>query len=93
MHNQILLARTPDVPDAVHKLRETHLQSIRWLGQAACCDPSQVGGKAANLSKLALRYPVPAGFCLAVDALDPHAHQNYHDALLHAYSVLAHQVG
>lgn len=94
MENPILLACIPDnLSGSVSEQINKHHQPIRWLGQAACCDPAQVGGKAANLSQLALRYPVPTGFCLAVDTLDPHAHQNYHDALLHAYAVLAHQVG
>jgi pyruvate,water dikinase len=39
---------------------------ILWLGEAACHDATLVGGKAAHLSRLAARYPVPPGFCLPV---------------------------
>jgi len=41
---------------------------IVWLGQQECHDVTRVGGKAANLSRLADRYPVPPGFCLAASA-------------------------
>ena len=41
---------------------------IVWLGDAACGDASRVGGKAANLSRLAARYLVPPGFCLTTAA-------------------------
>ena len=68
-------------------------QPIRWLGQENCCDPAQVGSKAANLSRLALGYPVPTGFCLAVDALEPYPHLGYHDSILQAYSALAQRLG
>ncbi len=39
-----------------------------WLDQATCQDPRHVGGKAAQLSRLAARYPVPPGFCLAASS-------------------------
>ncbi len=39
-----------------------------WLGDPACHDLLLVGGKAAHLSRLAARYPVPAGFCLTTEA-------------------------
>ncbi|HNT23673.1 MAG TPA: PEP/pyruvate-binding domain-containing protein [Anaerolineales bacterium] len=38
--------------------------NIYWLGTSAAHDPGRVGGKAANLSRLAAKYPVPPGFCL-----------------------------
>jgi pyruvate,water dikinase len=41
------------------------------LGDPACGDPTQVGGKAVHLSRLAADYRVPAGFCLTADAYDP----------------------
>ncbi|HET7558949.1 MAG TPA: PEP/pyruvate-binding domain-containing protein [Limnochordia bacterium] len=37
---------------------------IVWLGRPECADAARVGGKAANLSRLAARHPVPPGFCL-----------------------------
>ncbi|HEX5501101.1 MAG TPA: PEP/pyruvate-binding domain-containing protein [Thermomicrobiales bacterium] len=38
--------------------------SILWLGEPGCHDPAVVGGKAANLSRLAAAHRVPPGFCL-----------------------------
>src|SRR5918997_607423 len=38
--------------------------AILRLGDPACGDPTQVGGKAAHLSRLAAEHRVPAGFCL-----------------------------
>lgn len=37
---------------------------IVWLGDAGSADPAVVGGKAANLSRLAGDFTVPAGFCV-----------------------------
>jgi pyruvate, water dikinase len=41
------------------------------LGDPACGDATQVGGKAAHLSQLANDYRVPPGFCLTAAAYDP----------------------
>jgi pyruvate,water dikinase len=43
---------------------------LLWLGQPACNDVTLVGGKVANLSRLATDYTtrVPAGFCLTTSA-------------------------
>jgi len=38
--------------------------SIYWLGSIQAHNACQVGGKAAQLSRLAAEYAVPAGFCL-----------------------------
>jgi len=43
---------------------------ILWLGQTACHDPTVVGGKAANLSRLSHTYRIPPGFCLTTVAFD-----------------------
>jgi phosphoenolpyruvate synthase/pyruvate phosphate dikinase len=43
---------------------------IVWLGDPACQAPALVGGKAANLSRIAGDYLVPPGFCLTVDFFD-----------------------
>lgn len=40
-----------------------------WLGQADCHDCALVGGKVANLSRLAAAYTVPPGFCVPTTAL------------------------
>ena len=41
--------------------------AILWLGDEACDDVQLVGGKAANSSRLASGYRVPAGFCITPD--------------------------
>jgi phosphohistidine swiveling domain-containing protein len=43
---------------------------IVWLGDPACHAPALVGGKAANLSRIAGDYLVPPGFSLTVDFFD-----------------------
>ena len=43
---------------------------ILWLGQPGCHDPQVVGGKAANLSRLAADYRVPPGFALTTAAFE-----------------------
>src|ERR671917_1498282 len=45
--------------------------AILRLGDPACGDPTQVGGKAAHLSRLAAEHRVPAGFCLTAAAYRP----------------------
>ena len=42
--------------------------NIIWLDDAGCRDVSCVGGKVANLSRLASTYQVPTGFCLTTAA-------------------------
>ncbi len=45
--------------------------NILWLGDPRSFDSALVGGKAANLSRLArLRHRVPDGFCLPVTVMD-----------------------
>jgi pyruvate,water dikinase len=44
------------------------MKNILWLGEAECQAVERVGGKAANLSRLAERFPVPGGFCLVAQA-------------------------
>jgi phosphoenolpyruvate synthase/pyruvate phosphate dikinase len=76
----------------------TNVPNILWLGDSACNDPAQVGGKAAHLSRLAADYQVPSGFCLPA-AFDP-AHPAdaplptaLAAALAAAYEALARRVG
>ena len=45
-------------------------RSVVWLGEQACEECALVGGKAANLCRLALEYRVPPGFCLTSVAFD-----------------------
>ena len=42
---------------------------VLWLGNADCHDCALVGGKVANLSRLAAAYTVPPGFCVPTTAL------------------------
>src|SRR6185312_8915789 len=41
---------------------------LLWLGDTGCDEPALVGGKAANLSRLAATHLVPPGFCLTTSA-------------------------
>jgi pyruvate,water dikinase len=41
---------------------------IAWLGDQSCLDAALVGGKSANLSRLASSALVPPGFCLTIEA-------------------------
>ena len=43
---------------------------LLWLEDPACCETMLVGGKAAQLSRLAGRHRVPSGFCLTAAAYD-----------------------
>ncbi|HEX5506475.1 MAG TPA: PEP/pyruvate-binding domain-containing protein, partial [Thermomicrobiales bacterium] len=61
---------------------------IRWLGEPGCHDPAVVGGKAAQLSRLAADYPVPPGFCLPAGRGDDDG-----DALAAAYRALGARCG
>jgi pyruvate,water dikinase len=42
--------------------------NIIWLDDSGCQEVSRVGGKVANLSRLAAEYQVPPGFCLTTKA-------------------------
>ncbi len=42
--------------------------TVVWLGEPACSNSMLVGGKAANLSRLAATHRVPPGFCLPAQA-------------------------
>ncbi|MEK6207979.1 MAG: PEP/pyruvate-binding domain-containing protein, partial [Chloroflexota bacterium] len=43
---------------------------VAWLGEPASLDASTVGGKTANLGRLATSFRVPPGFCLDAAAFD-----------------------
>lgn len=94
MTHRISLAQPIDIATVVDENTYNHDgQLIRWLGQADCCNPAQVGGKAANLGRLALRYPVPAGFCLTAPMVNHHHLAEQQATILHAYAVLERIVG
>ncbi|MBT5875395.1 MAG: hypothetical protein HOH43_18385 [Candidatus Latescibacteria bacterium] len=74
--------------------------SILWLGDSDCHDVTVVGGKVANLSRLAADYRVPPGFCLSTDAYnrwshhfidqpDPQHPETLIDSITQAYTDLA----
>jgi pyruvate,water dikinase len=44
------------------------MKELLWLGEPGCDDRAVVGGKAANLGRLAATYPVPPGFCFSAAA-------------------------
>lgn len=76
--------------------------SILWLGDPACHDVSLVGGKVANLSRLAAAHPVPAGFCLTTQAYsqwsdagdqEDRSRSALYDRLVEAYQALAERCG
>lgn len=46
------------------------MSHILWMNEPGFDEPSLVGGKAANLGKLAQRFPVPPAFCLSAGAYD-----------------------
>ena len=63
--------------------------NIYWLDTAKCQDPVLVGGKAANLGRLAASYPVPPGFCLAAtDTRGPVLSPSLYEGLRDAYAQL-----
>lgn len=55
-------------PASVFEEHSLTIMYLLWLGQPACNDVTLVGGKVANLSRLAPDYPVPPGFCLTTNA-------------------------
>jgi phosphoenolpyruvate synthase/pyruvate phosphate dikinase len=69
---------------------------ILWLDDAAACDVSRTGGKAANLSRLAVRHPVPTGFCLtavATGMVSGIEQNNLQPLIAAAYGELARRTG
>jgi pyruvate,water dikinase len=78
---------------------------ILWLGEAASLEVALVGGKVANLSRLAATHRVPPGFCLTTTALDEWLNRDMehdpvewmlptlYDNLSHAYGDLAVRCG
>lgn len=75
------------------------IADVLWLGDPACHDPSVVGGKAAQLSRLAAWQSVPPGFCLTVAAFQRGAAalasvtEDLRVALESAYATLSNKAG
>jgi len=55
---------TPESTDTMKRS-----EAVVWLGEPACHDPRNTGGKAAALSRLAEHFVVPHGFCITSMAL------------------------
>jgi len=75
---------------------------VAWLGDPGSLDAATVGGKTANLGRLATSFRVPPGFCLDVSAFDELRHALDGDAAARArlrelvatsYADLARRVG
>ncbi len=67
---------------------------VLWLGEPSCDDPEVVGGKAAQLSRLAELHPVPDAFCVTTAAYSAFRSGgampgHVADAVLHAYEELS----
>jgi pyruvate,water dikinase len=79
---------------------------ILWLDQPACQDRNLVGGKAAQLSRLAAHYQVPPGFCVtttafthafegsaSLDSSGSRSPAHLYDQLASAYQILGARCG
>src|SRR5512136_1196599 len=67
--------------------------NIVWLDTPDCCDPIHVGGKAANLGRLAAAFPVPLGFCLTASRADASLSSALYAELTRAYARLGERCG
>src|SRR2546428_5300646 len=75
---------------------------VAWLGEPASLDATTVGGKTANLGRLATSSRVPPGFCLDVSAFDqlrramdgdPESRARLRELVTASYADLARRVG
>jgi pyruvate,water dikinase len=76
--------------------------TVAWLGDPASLDPTTVGGKTANLGRLATSFRVPPGFCIdaavherlggALDG-DARAHAELHELVVASYTDFARRIG
>lgn len=74
---------------------------VAWLGEPASLDASSVGGKTANLGRLAGSFRVPPGFCIDASVFDElrpalddaGARARLHQILSTSYAELAERVG
>lgn len=85
-------------------MRSISESALLWLDDPAASDISLVGGKAANLCRLAVRQPVPPGFCVTAGAfakLDKTEHglgtmapsSALHSQIIAAYAMLGERLG
>src|SRR5438093_7080874 len=75
---------------------------VAWLGEPASLDATTVGGKTANLGRLATSFRVPAGFCVDVSTFDqlrhamdgdPESRVRLRELVAASYADLARRVG
>src|SRR5438309_8290959 len=75
---------------------------VAWLGEPSSLDATTVGGKTANLGRLATSFRVPPGFCLEASAFDelrpaldgnPRARARLRELVAASYADLASRVG
>src|SRR5256885_10178222 len=76
--------------------------NVAWLGEPSSLDATTVGGKTANLGRLARSFRVPPGFCLDVSAFDElrpaldgdaAAHARLRELVAASYADLARRAG
>ena len=68
--------------------------NIDWLDSPSCHNVTRVGGKAANLGRLASQFPVPLGFCLTTGTTDEQIISTVlYEALAQAYQQLGTRCG
>ncbi len=70
------------------------MNTIHWLENPDCQDAALVGGKAANLGRLAATCPVPPGFCFTPERPGPRGlSPSLYAELVAAYARLAERCG
>lgn len=70
------------------------MNTIHWLENPDCHDAALVGGKAANLGRLAETHPVPPGFCFTPEKPGPRGlSADLYAELVAAYANLAARCG
>jgi pyruvate,water dikinase len=85
-------------------MRSIAESALLWLDDPAAADVSLVGGKAANLCRLAVRHRVPPGFCVTAGAFAElgsaehglgtmAASSALHSQIIEAYAMLGERVG
>lgn len=66
---------------------------IYWLGEEKCHQAALVGGKAASLSRLLARWPVPEGFAVCFEIEPGQCAEIDERRVMHAYQQLCERLG
>jgi phosphohistidine swiveling domain-containing protein len=81
---------------------DSRAMPVAWLGEPESLDATSVGGKTANLGRLAASFRIPPGFCLDAStydelreavAGDDHARRRLREIIAASYADLARRVG